>query len=117
MSDRDIMGEVRYDVVEEVDEHTGVDGITEQVLRRPDVLAALQGRLHEEMLEVIVLLLSVNNWFVAWSHVRICLETTTHLALCPSMKLAALLTLLDSQTGDGPESCLKTELSQRTFFL
>jgi hypothetical protein len=69
MSDRDILGEVRYDVVEEeVEEHTGVDGITEQVLRRPDVLAALQGRLHAEMLEVIVFPLSVKNWFVTWSH-------------------------------------------------
>jgi hypothetical protein len=39
-------------VEEEVEEHTDVDGIAEQVLRRPDVLAALQGRLHAEMLEV-----------------------------------------------------------------
>jgi hypothetical protein len=56
MSDRDILGEARYEVVEEeVEDPTDVDGITEQVLRRPDVFAALQGRLNAEMLEVIVL--------------------------------------------------------------
>jgi hypothetical protein len=64
MSDRDILGEARYEVVEEeVEEQTGVDGITEQVLRRPDVLAALQGRLNAEMLEVTVLSVSVKNFF------------------------------------------------------
>jgi hypothetical protein len=65
MSDRDILGEVRCDVVEEeVEEHTGVDGITKQVLQRPDALAVLQGRLRAVMLEVIALPVSVKNLFV-----------------------------------------------------
>jgi hypothetical protein len=71
MAERDMLGEVRYEIMtaakgEEVkeeeaeeEEQPGVDGITEQVLRRPDVLAALQGRLHAEMLEVMPLLILV----------------------------------------------------------
>ncbi|XP_066999355.1 nucleosome assembly protein 1-like 1 [Anabrus simplex] len=47
------VGDVADEVeeVEEEEETTGVDGVTSQILRRPDVLAALQGRLHAEMLE------------------------------------------------------------------
>ncbi|KDR23730.1 Nucleosome assembly protein 1-like 4 [Zootermopsis nevadensis] len=52
MAGRDLIGDVRFEIVdEEEEEQTDVDGIKEQVLRRPDVLAALQGRLHAEMLE------------------------------------------------------------------
>jgi hypothetical protein len=76
MSDRHILGESRYEVVEEeVEEPSGV-GITDQLLRRPDVLAALQGRLHVELMEVIVLSVSVKNWFETWIHIRKCMETT-----------------------------------------
>jgi nucleosome assembly protein 1-like 1 len=51
MSDRHILGESRYEVVkEEVKEHAGV-GITDQLLRRPDVLAALQRHLNVELME------------------------------------------------------------------
>jgi hypothetical protein len=99
MSDRDILGEARYEVVEEeVEEHTGVDGITEQVLRRPDVLAALQGRLNAEMLEVIVLSVSVKDFFVTWIHVRKSLETTLLIFLCPGTKLAGICKLNSGNT-------------------
>jgi hypothetical protein len=56
MSEKELLVDSRYENVdEEEDEQTGVDGITEQVLQRPDMLAALQGRLHAEMLEVMAL--------------------------------------------------------------
>ena len=56
MSEKEILGDTRYEIVDdEEEEQTGVDGITEQVLQRPDMLAALQGRLHSEMLEVMAL--------------------------------------------------------------
>ena len=54
MSEQEILEDARYENVdEEEEEQTGVDGITEQVLQRPEMLAALQGRLHAEMLEVM----------------------------------------------------------------
>jgi hypothetical protein len=52
MAGKDMLGDVRFEIVDEEEEEqaeTGVDGIKEQVLKRPDVLAALQGRLHAEM--------------------------------------------------------------------
>mgnify|MGYP000374350578 CR=1 FL=1 len=54
MADPERVGDAADEVeeMEEEEEQTGVDGFAEQVLRRPDVLAALQGRLHAEMLEV-----------------------------------------------------------------
>jgi hypothetical protein len=58
MAGKDMLGDVRFEIVDEEEEEqaeTGVDGIKEQVLKRPDVLAALQGRLHAEM-EVIAML-------------------------------------------------------------
>ncbi|KAJ4451130.1 hypothetical protein ANN_02570 [Periplaneta americana] len=53
MADPERVGDAADEVeeMEEEEEQTGVDGFTNQVLRRPDVLAALQGRLHAEMLE------------------------------------------------------------------
>ncbi|KAJ9592495.1 hypothetical protein L9F63_015911, partial [Diploptera punctata] len=53
MADPERIGDATDEVeeMEEEEEQTGVDGFAEQVLRRPDVLAALQGRLHAEMLE------------------------------------------------------------------
>jgi len=52
MSEQEILEDAPYEIVdEEEEEQTGVDGITEQVLQRPEMLAALQGRLHAEMLE------------------------------------------------------------------
>ncbi|PSN38990.1 Nucleosome assembly protein 1-like 4 [Blattella germanica] len=52
MADPERVGDAADDVeeMEEEEEQTEV-GLTEQVLRRPEVLAALQGRLHAEMLE------------------------------------------------------------------
>ena len=57
MADPEHIGDAADEVeeMEEEEEQTGVDGFAEQVLRRPDVLAALQGRLHAEMLEVTIL--------------------------------------------------------------
>jgi len=62
MSEQEILEDARYEIVdEEEEEQTGVDGITEQVLQRPDMLAALQGRLHAEMLEVMDLKIFFQN--------------------------------------------------------
>lgn len=48
------MGDGGDDVEEmEEEEETKVD-ITSQILRRPDLLAALQGRLHAQMIQVRV---------------------------------------------------------------
>nr|CAD7449044.1 unnamed protein product [Timema bartmani] len=52
MADPERVGDATDDVedMEDEEETTGVD-LTAQILRRPDVLAAIQGRLHAEMLE------------------------------------------------------------------
>nr|CAD7202987.1 unnamed protein product [Timema douglasi] len=52
MADPERVGDTTDDVedMEDEEETTGVD-LTAQILRRPDVLAAIQGRLHAEMLE------------------------------------------------------------------